>query len=112
MKSNVGDILPPNVRHSLLQFGENLSVARRKRRLTVMMMCERIGVSKSTWQRMEKGDPTVCMGAYAQALFVLGFGASLGQMADQRNDEAGLLFDAERLPKRIVPSRTPTNSRS
>lgn len=108
MKSKVSDILPSNVRRSLLKFGDDLSVARRKRRLTVAMMCERLGVSKSTWQRMEKGDPTVSMGAYAQALFVLGFGAPLGDLADQRNDEVGLLMEAERLPKRITSPQEPT----
>ena len=41
------------------------------------MMAERIGVAKSTCSRMEKGDPAVAMGAYAMALFVLGFGAAL-----------------------------------
>jgi len=54
---------------------------------------------------MEKGDPTVSMGAYAQALFALGFGVPLGELADQRTDEAGLLLEAERLPKRILPPR-------
>ena len=82
-------------------------MARRKRRLTVAMICERLGVAKSTWQRMEKGDPTVAMGAYAQALFVLGFGTPFGELADQRNDEQGLLLDSEHLPKRIVPPRAP-----
>ena len=105
MKSRVSEILPAKVQQSLLAFGGDLSVARRKRRLTVAMMCERLGVSKSTWQRMEKGDPTVALGAYAQALFVLGFGAPLGELADQRNDDAGLLMEAERLPKRIQTPR-------
>ncbi len=105
MKSSVTDILPAKVRRSLSKLGDDLSVARRKRRLTVAMMCERLGVSKSTWQRMENGDPTVSMGAYAQALFVLGFGVPLRAVADQRDDETGLLLDAERLPKRIMPPR-------
>jgi len=103
MKSAIGDILPLNVRGSLVKFGGDLSIARRKRRLTVAMMCERLGVSKSTWQRMEKGDATVSMGAYAQALFVLGFGTPLGDLVGQRNDEQGLLLEVEYLPKRIVP---------
>ena len=107
MKSAVSEILPPNVRQSLLKLGGDLSVARRKRRLTVAMMCERLGVSRSTWRRMEKGDPTVSVGAYAQALFVLGLGTPLGELADQGADEAGLLLEAERLPKRIVPPRAP-----
>ena len=110
MKSEVNDILPPNVRRSFDKFGADLSIARRKRRLTVAMMCERLGTSKSTWQRMEKGDPTVSMGAYAQALFVLGFGTPLAELVDQRHDEQGLLLDVEHLPKRVTaPRRTPAS---
>ena len=105
MKSEINDILPPHVRRSLVKFGADLSIARRKRRLTVAMMCERLGVSKSTWQRLEKGDPTVSMGAYAQALFVLGLGTPLAELVDQRNDEQGLLLEAERLPKRVTSPR-------
>jgi len=105
MKSEVNDILPQPVRRSLVKFGADLSIARRKRRLTVAMMCERLGVSKSTWQRMEKGDATVSMGAYAQALFVLGFGTPLAGMVDQRHDEQGLLLDVEHLPKRVTSPR-------
>jgi transcriptional regulator with XRE-family HTH domain len=108
MRSAVNDVLPTHVRRSLTKFGGDLSVARRKRRLTVAMMCERLGVSKSTWQRMEKGDPTVAMGAYAQALFALGLGTPFGDLVDQRNDEQGLLLDVERLPKRVRPPRRPT----
>ncbi len=105
MRSSVVDILPLQVRRSLTKFGADLSIARRKRRLTVAMMTERLGVSKATWQRMEKGDPTVSMGAYAQALFVLGFGAPLADLIDQRNDEQGLLLEVEHLPKRVTPPR-------
>jgi transcriptional regulator with XRE-family HTH domain len=67
-----------------------------------------MGVSKSTWQRIEKGDPTVSLGAYAQALFVLGFGTPLVELVDQRNDEQGLLLEAEHLPKRVTPPRIVT----
>ena len=100
--------MSPKVRRSLSKLGDDLSIARRKRRLTAAAMCERVGVSKATWQRMEKGDPTVSLGAYAQALFVLGFGVPLGELADQSADETGLLLEAERLPKRVVPPRDTT----
>jgi len=69
--------------------------------LTVCMMVERLGISRATYARMEKGDPSVALGAYAQALFVLGFGAILGDLIDQRTDDQGLLLDAERVPKRV-----------
>ena len=71
-----------------------------------MMMAERVGVGKNTYVRIEKGDPTVALGAYAMTLFVLGFGDVLGDVADMRRDDQGLLLDAERLPKRVRRART------
>ncbi len=59
MRSAVIDILPSQVRRSLKKFGTDLSIARRKRRLTTTMMAERLGVSRATYARMEKGDPTI-----------------------------------------------------
>jgi len=73
------------------------------------MMAERIGVAKSTYARMEKGDPAVAMGAYAMALLVLGFGEAMGDLIDVRHDERGLLLDEERLPQRVRPRKTPTS---
>lgn len=105
MRSSVTDILAAPVRRSLAKLGADLSIARRRRRLTVALMTERTGVSRATWQRMEKGDPTVSMGAYAQALFALGFGAPLGTIIDQSRDEQGLLLSAEQLPRRVRPPR-------
>ena len=97
----VTDILPQPVRRSLAKFGTDTAIARRKRGLTIAMMAERIGVSKGTYLRLEKGDPSVAMGAYAMALFVLGFGAVLGDIVDPGRDEQGLLLDERRLPKRV-----------
>lgn len=107
MRSNVYDQLPSRVKRGLQKFGADLGVARRKRRLTAAMMAERIGVAKSTYARMEKGDAAVGMGAYAMALFVLGFGDALGDLLDDRRDEHGLLLERERLPKRIRRPKGP-----
>jgi len=93
--------MPPKVRRSLAKLGSDVSVARRKRHLTVAMMVARLGVSKSTYLRLEKGDPTVAMGVYAMTLFVLGLGDILGGLLDPARDEQGLLLDAQNLPKRI-----------
>lgn len=109
MRSALHDVLPPGLRRSLLKFGADLARARRKRQLTVAMMAERVGVAKSTYVRLEKGDPAVAMGAYAMALFVLGFGNALGDLVDARRDDDGLLMDEERLPKRVRIKKSPTS---
>ena len=108
MRSAIHDVLPSAIRRSLAKFGHDLAVARRKRHLTVAMMAQRTGLAKSTYARIEKGDPAVAMGAYAMVLFVLGFGDAFGDLTDPRRDEQGLLLDEERLPKRVRTRKTLT----
>lgn len=108
MKSAITDTLPPMVRRSLVKLGADIATARKKRNLTAVMMAERLGVAKSTYLRVEKGDPTVSMGVYAMALFVLGFGDALGEIVDPRRDDQGLLLDVERLPKRVRVKKSAT----
>src|SRR5450432_449822 len=110
MRSTVHDVLPPHVRRSLTKFGSDVALARRKRNLTTAMMSERLGVAKSTYARMEKGDPSVSLGAYAMALFALGFGAAFAELIDTSRDEQGLLLDAQRVPKRVRVRKEPTSS--
>lgn len=109
MRSPLQDLLPPAVRGSLTKFGQDLATARRKRHLTIAMMAERMGVAQNTYRRVEKGDPTVALGAYAMALFVLGLGGALGELADARRDEMGLQLDEERLPKRVRIKKPPAS---
>jgi transcriptional regulator with XRE-family HTH domain len=101
MRSSVSDVLPSAVKRSLTKFGSDLATARRKRGLTALAVAERMGVSKNTYLRAEKGSPRVRLGVYAMALFVLGLGSPLGTLIDVSRDDTGLLLDEERLPKRV-----------
>lgn len=107
MRSTIVDTLPPKVKRALSKLGADIALARKKRNLTTLMMAERLGVAKSTYLKIEKGDPTVAMGTYAMALFVLGFDSVLGEIIDPRHDDQGLLLDAERLPKRVRARKAP-----
>ena len=108
MKSSALESLSPTVRRSLAKLGTDIATARRKRNLTMVMMAERIGAAKTTYMKVEKGDPSVSMGVYAMALFVLGFGEAIGDIVDPGRDDVGLLLDIERLPKRVRPKKAPT----
>ena len=105
MRSNVLLRLPSAVRRSLVNMGRDLNVARRKRRITQASMSERIGVSAATYLRIERGDPTVSIAAYAMALFVLGLGTPFADLVDVARDDIGLLLDGERLPTRVRRTR-------
>ncbi len=101
MRSGISDTMPIKVRRGLKKLGADIAVARKKRRLTVEMMLERTSLSKQTYQRIEKGDPSASIGAYAMCLFALGFNDPFSDIADMKNDDTGLLLDRERLPKRV-----------
>jgi len=100
-------LLPPPLRRGIAKLGADISIARRRRSLTVGMMAERIGVHKNTYMKVEKGDPTVAFGIYAMTLFVLGLADALIALADPGRDDTGLLLDAERLPKRVRAPKVP-----
>jgi DNA-binding XRE family transcriptional regulator len=65
-------ILLPKAQQVLTDLGENIKLARLRRKLNTTQVAERAGVSRSNLWKIEKGTPTVAMGAYFQVLFVLG----------------------------------------
>lgn len=52
--------------------GENIKLARKRRKLTTIQVADRAGIHRSTLTQVEKGDPGVSMGAYFNVLRVLG----------------------------------------
>jgi transcriptional regulator with XRE-family HTH domain len=62
-------ILPKHVQ-LLEQMGENIKLARKRRKLTSLQVSERAGIARSTLYLIEKGDSSVSMGAYFNVLRV------------------------------------------
>jgi len=96
--------LPPVVTAALRQLGDNLAVARKRRKESQRAWAGRIGVSIPTLIRMEKGDPGVSMGAYATALWLMGRVQVLGELADPATDLAALEQDVRAARQRAVRS--------
>lgn len=93
--------LPIPVQKGLRKLGKDISSARRRRRIGMELMSERAGFSRITLSKIEKGDPSVSMGSYASALFVLGMIDHLAGLADASYDIVGRELEEEILPKRI-----------
>ena len=93
--------LPLPVRRALRKLGEDLSVARRRRRITMETMAERALIDRKTLRRAERGDAGVSMGTYATLLFVLGMADRLAALVDPGSDPVGLRLAHDQLPKRI-----------
>ena len=72
------------------KLGGDLSVARKRRKDSLKSWALRLNVSVPTLMKLEKGDPTVSMGVYATALWLINRQHALGQLADPAADTQAL----------------------
>lgn len=89
------------VRQALGKLGGDLRDARRRRRLTMVVVADRAFTSRATLQRVEAGDPSVSMGIYAAVMHTLGLLDHLGQAADPSKDPVGQALADAYLPQRV-----------
>jgi transcriptional regulator with XRE-family HTH domain len=94
------------VEHALRKLGQDISSARRRRRITKALMAERAGIALNTLSKIEQGGSSASMAAYASVLFVLGLTETLRDLADPSRDLTGLMLEEEQLPQRIRYSKT------
>ena len=91
-------LLLPSHQKILNQLGENIKLARLRRKLSAEQVSERAGISRSTLWQIEKGTPSVAIGSYFQVLFI--FGLEKNFLAIANDDILGRkLQDAEILVK-------------
>ena len=87
-------VIYPGTSRRLKQLGEQIRLARLRRRLSVKLVAERAGASESSVWAVENGSPTVAIGIYANILMAIGIQDDLTLIA--RDDELGRsLQDAE-----------------
>ena len=70
MKSKKQKVFP-QLRHILEQVGENIKLARKRRKFTTIQVAERANIDRTTLYYIEQGKPSVSMGAYFNVLRVL-----------------------------------------
>lgn len=97
--------LPLPVLRVLRKLGRDIRDARLRRRIPTAIMAERASISRTTLNKVEKGDPGVSLGIYATVLFVVGLSDRIGDLADIRTDTIGLELEEENLPQRIRHSK-------
>jgi DNA-binding XRE family transcriptional regulator len=106
--SAVAQSLPPVAANALRQLGEHLAIARARRRESQRAWAQRIGISLPTLIRLEKGDPTVSMAAYASALWLMGRAQALAEIAAPASDLGALELDVRDARQRR-PVRAPAS---
>jgi len=93
----------------LATLGENLRLARLRRKLSIRSMAERAGIATSTLGNIEDGSPSVSLGSYLQVLSVLRLDDDLLLIADK--DPVGRqIQDAGLIVKKRAPKKKKTVS--
>ena len=66
-------VLLPETKNILAQMGEQIKLARLRRRISAELVAERAGISRATLVSIEKGAPSVAVGCYAAVLHALNY---------------------------------------
>lgn len=66
-------VLLPKTQKILEKVGEQIKLARLRRKLSSELVAERANISRATLWSIEKGEPSVAIGNYAAVLLALGF---------------------------------------
>ena len=102
--ANKSPVLLPKMKKILAELGENIKLARLRRKLSTKQVAERAGISRSTLVFIEKGYEGVSIGYYLNVLKVLGLEKDFLSIA--RDDELGRkLQDANLGTKKRAPKR-------
>lgn len=106
------DTLPPAAAQALRGLGENLAIARLRRRESQREWAGRLGCSVPTLIRLERGDPAVGAGLYATALWLIGRVSGLPSLATPAEDRGALEGDVrEALEQRAARSAASARAR-
>lgn len=65
-------IVPSLVSERLTIWGRTIRTQRVRQRIPAEQLCERIGISRATLSRIERGDPAVNVAGYMTAFLALG----------------------------------------
>ena len=79
--------------------GEQIKLARLRRRLSTELVAERAGISRATLWNVEKGSPSVAIGIYAAVLHALG-NMDSDFLLVAKDDELGRTLQDLELPVR------------
>ena len=98
--------LPAAATRALAKLGRDISLARRRRRLSQASLAQRSGIGLNTLRRLEKGEPGCSIEQLARVLHVFGEIERLERLLDTGEDTVGLLMSDEALPQRVRSRRS------
>ncbi len=101
-------VLLPKEKRIMAELGENIKLARLRRKYSMDQVAKRANISRPTLLAIEKGSATVSLGSYLKVLMVMGLQNDLLQIA--KDDELGRkIQDAKLIVKERAPKKKQDN---
>ena len=98
-------VLLPQTKSKLEEMGEQIKMARLRRKLSAELIAERANISRATLWAVEKGSPSVSIGIYAAVLHSLN-GMDRDLLLIAKDDELGRKLQDLELPiRKRAPKR-------
>jgi len=98
---------PLEVTSATQRLGENIRLARVRRRLSQEELAQACGITRKTLYALEKGASGATVATTFTVLWKLGLLGTAAALADPDADEHGKILEAARRPKRV---RNPVDS--
>jgi transcriptional regulator with XRE-family HTH domain len=93
--------LSPAAMDILERLGQGIRTARTRRGIRQEELARRASMSRVRLRKLEKGDPTVGLGALVQILEILGLLEQFSLVADPGRDELGQALEARQRKGRV-----------
>ena len=101
--------LPLEVTAAASQLGQNIRLARIRRRMSQEELALACGITRKTLYALEKGSPASALGTVFTVFWKLGLLSTATALANPDTDEHGRILEAARRPKRVRQSSAPDN---
>src|SRR5579862_5390504 len=96
---------PYPVEQALKRLGENLRLARTRRKLTIEEVAEKIGTGRRAVMEAEKGKASTASGVYVGLLWAYDLLGPLSDLANPATDEQGLTLASAKEKTRVRKSK-------
>ena len=97
----LNETAPFAVKNGAQRIGERLTLARKRRRLTVRELASKAGISYDTARAVEAGNLQTGLGATLAMLWAMGLESEIQAFADPEHDDEGKQLELTRLPQRV-----------
>ncbi len=105
----MGGAFPDSLRQAMHVFGQDIAAARKARNLSQQQLAERVGISRMTLSRLERGDTAIGFDTVLCTAWVMGLEERMFSTFAPKHDPVQLRHGRLSLPDRVRAAEAATS---